>query len=56
MQSFMTEKKHNENDCYYNREKVLEGLLKLSYIPTTQQFADNLTKVLPSVHFKHLLS
>ena len=48
--------KHIELDCHFTREKVMEGLLQLSYLPTRHQFADVLTKILPSSQFKELLS
>lgn len=48
--------KHIEIDCHFTRDKVLEGLIKLSYLPTQNQLADILTKVLPSSHFNHLLA
>ena len=48
--------KHIEIDCHYTRDKVLEGLLKLSYLPTQQQLADILTKIFPSNQFTQLLS
>ena len=48
--------KHIELDCYFTRDKVLEGLLQLTYLPTKSQLADVLTKVGPSVHFNSLLS
>ncbi|KAL8103387.1 hypothetical protein AgCh_027816 [Apium graveolens] len=40
--------KHIEVDCHFTRDKVLEGLLQLSYLPTKNQLADVLTKILPS--------
>ena len=40
--------KHIEIDCHFTRDKVLEGLLQLSYLPTQSQLADVLTKILPS--------
>ena len=40
--------KHIEVDCHFTRDKVLEGLLQLSYLPTLEQLANVLTKVLPS--------
>lgn len=46
---------HIELDCHFTSGKVLEGLLQLSYVPTTHQLADVLTKILPSLHFKQLL-
>ena len=32
--------KHIEIDCYFIRDKVLEGLLHLTYLPTEHQLAD----------------
>lgn len=46
--SFPRGKKHIEIDCHFTREKVLEGLLQLSYLLTKLQLADVLTKILPS--------
>ena len=46
--------KHIEIDCHFTRDKVLEGLLQLSYLPTADQLADILTKILPSSQHKHL--
>lgn len=40
--------KHIVIDCHFTREKVLAGLLQLTYIPTKQQLADLFTKYLPS--------
>ena len=40
--------KRIEIDCHFTREKVLEGLIQLSYIPTQEQLADVLTKIFPS--------
>lgn len=48
--------KHIELDCHFTRDKVLEGLLQLSYLPTQHQLADILTKVVPSPHLRELLS
>lgn len=48
--------KHIEVDCHFTREKVMEGLLQLSYLPTRHPLADILTKILPSRQFKDLLS
>lgn len=42
--------KHIEVDCHFTRDKVLEGLLQLSYL-----LANILTKVLPSPQFNSLL-
>jgi len=40
--------KHIEIDCHFTRDKVMEGLIQLSYLPTHSQLADVLTKILPS--------
>lgn len=40
--------KHIEIDCHFTRDKVMEGLLQLTYLPTQNQLADVLTKILPS--------
>ena len=47
--------KHIEIDCHFTREKLLEGLLQLSYLPTKHQLVDVLTKILPSAQYKKLL-
>ena len=47
--------KHIEIDCHFTRDKVLEGLLQLSYLPTHSQLADVFTKSMPSPQFKDLL-
>ncbi|XP_074298425.1 secreted RxLR effector protein 161-like [Silene latifolia] len=39
--------KHIDLDCHFVREKLLDGLISLSYIPTLQQPADLFTKALP---------
>ena len=48
--------KHIEIDCHFTRDKVLEGLLHLNYLPTQQQLADIFTKPLCSTQFQTLLS
>ncbi|XP_074378507.1 uncharacterized protein LOC141720052 [Apium graveolens] len=48
--------KHIDIDCHFTRDKVLEGFLQLSYLPTTDQLADMFTKILPSPHFNLLKS
>lgn len=48
--------KHIEIDVHFTRDKVMEGLLQISYLPTELQIADLFTKILPSAHFKDLLS
>lgn len=47
--------KHIEIDMHFTRDKVLEGLIQLSYLPTRHQLADLLTKILPSAHLKTLM-
>ena len=48
--------KHIEVDCHFTRDKVLEGLLQLTYLPTQNQLADVFTKALPSPQFCKLLT
>ena len=48
--------KHIKIGCHFTREKVMEGLLQLTYLPTTSQLADVFTKILPSGQFRTLLS
>ncbi|GAA0185300.1 hypothetical protein LIER_32588 [Lithospermum erythrorhizon] len=48
--------KHIEIDCHFTRDKVLEGLLQLAHIPTSDQLADILTKALPSPQHSCLMS
>lgn len=53
---FHERKKHIKVDCHFTRDKIMEGLLQLSYLPTKNQLADVFTKVLPSGQFRDLLS
>lgn len=46
--------KHIEIECHFTKEKVLEGLIQLTYLPTTSELADVLTEVIPSAQFKDL--
>lgn len=48
--------KHIAIDCHFTREKIIEGLLDLSYVPTSEQIADVLTKIIPSHQLQYLLS
>ena len=48
--------KHIELDCHYVREKLLEGLISLSYTEIAKQVADIFTKPLTSLGHQHLLS
>ncbi|GAA0175126.1 hypothetical protein LIER_41853 [Lithospermum erythrorhizon] len=43
-------------DRHFTREKVLEGLIHLVHLPTSEQEADILTKILPSPQHSYLLS
>lgn len=36
--------KHIKIDCHLIRDKIKAGVIRTSHIPTTEQFADNLTK------------
>lgn len=47
--------KHIVIDYHFTQEKVMEGILQLTYLPTTSQLADVFSKILPSGHFRHLL-
>ena len=48
--------KHIEIDRHFISEKVNNGIVQLSYVPTKQQIADVLTKALPRVSFDELNS
>lgn len=48
--------KHIDLDCHFTREKVLEGLLELTYLPTSDQLADILTKPLSAPQHDKLTS
>ncbi|KAL8154536.1 hypothetical protein AgCh_000052 [Apium graveolens] len=47
--------KHIEIDVHFTRDKVLEGLLQITYLPTSSQLADVFTKIIPSGQFNNLL-
>lgn len=47
--------KHIEINIHFTRDKVLEGLLELSYVPTSEQVADVFTKPLASPQHNYLL-
>jgi len=46
---------HIELDCHFVREKLLGGLISLSYIPTKVQVADISTKALSGKQHQFLL-
>ncbi|GJS76657.1 uncharacterized mitochondrial protein-like protein [Tanacetum coccineum] len=49
--------KHIEIDCHFVRDKIRDGKILSTYIPTKHQAADVLTKGLPKVlHFNFLLN
>jgi len=48
--------KHIEIDCHFIQEKLLDGLISLSCIPTRLQLADVLTKPLPGPSHHYVLS
>ncbi|GAA0155832.1 transmembrane signal receptor [Lithospermum erythrorhizon] len=48
--------KHIDIDCHFTRDKVIEGLFSLAHIPTIEQLADVLTKILPTPQHHYILS
>ena len=46
--------KHVEIDRHFIKEKIEEGRLQLTYVPTSYQTADILTKALPKNNFESL--
>ena len=47
--------KYLEIDCHFTPEKVMEGLLQLTFLPTSSQLADIFIKIIPSTQFCHLI-
>uniref|UniRef100_A0A803QIK9 Copia protein n=1 Tax=Cannabis sativa TaxID=3483 RepID=A0A803QIK9_CANSA len=48
--------KHVEIDCHTAREKVSQGILRMSHVPSKANLADILTKLLFPTQFKETLS
>lgn len=48
--------KHVEIDCHFIRDKAKEGEVKPNYVPSSQQLADILTKILSVEQHQRLLS
>ena len=47
--------KHVEVDRYFIKEKIKEGIVEFSFVPSFQQVADVLTKGLPRQQFEALV-
>uniref|UniRef100_A0A803LN80 Copia protein n=1 Tax=Chenopodium quinoa TaxID=63459 RepID=A0A803LN80_CHEQI len=48
--------KHIEIDCHFTRYKVLEGLIELCFVPSSDQLADLFTKPLSAAHHMEMCS
>ena len=48
--------KHNEVDCHFVRDEIIQNRLLPSYVPTTTQLADPFTKAIGLKRFGPLLS
>ena len=48
--------KHLKIDRHFTREKIMEGFLQVTYLPTSSQLADMFTKIIPSTQFRHLIA
>lgn len=48
--------KHIELDIHFTSDKVIEGLIQLQYLSTSEQLANAFTKSLPTSHFQYLMS
>lgn len=47
--------KHVEVDCHFIRDHITKGTVQTSYVPSKEQLADILTKILPVQQHQHLL-
>ena len=46
--------KHIEVDCHFIREKLLDGIIKTSHVPSTNQLADLFTTSLGGFRAKYI--
>ena len=46
--------KHIPIKFHFLREQVLDNVVKLEYVPTTEQLADIFTKPIPTTTFEYL--
>ena len=47
--------KHIEVDCHFVRHKLMEGLIRLNFVPTQHQLADLLTKPLTGIRHHSII-
>ena len=48
--------KHIEIDCHFVRDKIKDGTIVTAHVPSKDQVADILTKILPVQQHKHMLT
>ena len=48
--------KHIEIDCHYVRDKIKDGTITTAHVPSKDQVADILTKILPVQQHQQILS